>query len=127
MLLFKDHTLGTTSGDYAYVDFNYLADLEKNALFTSPVLRDSSTVCQMNFWYNIRGKKIGAIEVFTNVGSQKSRILKLDQETSNQWKLAKSYIGRFRNAFYITIEGYKNYNEFGYLAIDDIDFKSNIN
>ena len=46
------------------------------------------------------GKNIGTIQVYSNVGSQRSRILKLDSETYDQWKSANAYIGRIKNSFF---------------------------
>ncbi len=48
----------------------------------------------------------------------------MTEETNEQWKLARANIGRLRNSFYVTIEGFKSFNDFGHLAIDDIDFSS---
>ncbi len=52
---YLDHTTQTTSGIYAYVDNNFDATIEENAQFYSPSLRDSAAICQLNFWYSIKG------------------------------------------------------------------------
>ena len=51
-----DHTTLSTIGTYAYVYLNYDGFLEQNAQFTSPILKDASAICQMKFWYHIKGK-----------------------------------------------------------------------
>jgi hypothetical protein len=119
-----DHTFGTTSGKYLYLGKNALIDSDKNARFRSPLLKDSSASCQVDFWYKIKGKNIGSLEVYSHVGAQKARLLKLTSETDGQWVKANAFIGRLRNSFHVSFEAYKLSNSYGYISIDDIDFIS---
>lgn len=119
-----DHTLGTPSGFFMLLSASSNGTSEKNAQFTSPMMRDSSSSCQMKFWYQINGKNAGAIDVYINIGLQKSRALRIDKETYNQWVLATVNIGRYISDFQIFVEGYRNPKSSGAIAFDDIDFKS---
>ena len=125
---------------------NYNALNSKVAVFESPLVRDSAVTCQMLFWYQIKGTKqvrfaicvmfehglnfvfvttgsnVGAIEVFSNIGSQKTRIVKIAGDTDKQWMQASARIGRIRAPFSLNIESSINKNELGYIAIDDISF-----
>lgn len=96
----------------------------KNAQFISPTIKDSFSTCQMTFWYQIYGKDIGAIEVYSLAGSQKSRITKLVEQTNTMWKQGTVFIGRYRSDFMIYIEGYISSNVNGHIALDDIQFIS---
>jgi hypothetical protein len=122
--VYQDHTLGTTSGKFLYVGKNLFQDSDKNARFRSPLLKDSSSSCQVDFWYKIKGKNIGSLEVYTHVGAQKSRLLKLTSETNDQWRKANAFIGRLRSSFHISFEALNLSNTYGYISIDDIDFIS---
>jgi hypothetical protein len=62
--------------------------------------------------------------VYTHVGAQKSRLLKLTTETDRQWRRAFAFIGRLRGSFHVSFEAFALYNSFGYISIDDIDFIS---
>ena len=118
-----DHTNQSTSGYFLLLEPSTgLRNI--NAQLKSPILKDSYSVCEMNFWYQISGQNFGEIEVFSDVGSQRSRFLRIQEETFNLWKLARVYIGRYRSDFTIDIEGFKTSATNGYLAIDDIQFKS---
>lgn len=121
-----DHTLGTSSGYYMILASSSNGTSGKNAQFSSPIMRDSSSNCQMKFWYQINGKNAGGIEVYINVGFQKSRALRLDKETYNLWVQATVNIGRYMSEFQIMTEGYGNPGATGSLAFDDIDFNSNL-
>ncbi|CAF0808194.1 unnamed protein product, partial [Brachionus calyciflorus] len=118
-----DHTNQSSSGYFLYLESNRGAT-NNNAKFTSPILKDSFSFCTMTFWYQINGKDVGAIEVYANLGGQKSRLLRLSDETNNLWKLGNTYIGRYRSDFSIEIEGSRTFSVNGYLTIDDIEFKS---
>jgi hypothetical protein len=67
---------------------------------------------------------LGAIEVYLIIGAQRSRALKLTDQTNNEWRRAVVNIGRYRSSFLVSIEGYRIFNVVGHLAVDDIDFRS---
>lgn len=119
-----DHTLGTSSGFFMLLGSNSNGTSEKSAQFSSPMMRDSSSSCQMKFWYQINGKNAGGIEVYIRVGSQKSKALRVDKQTYNQWNQAIVNIGRYLSDFQILTEGYRNPRTTGSVAFDDIDFIS---
>lgn len=118
-----DHTTGLTSGYYIYVA-SYSGTSNTNSRFSSPVLRDSWSTCRVTFWYQINGNSIGAIEVYLNVGSQRSRIARITTETNNQWVQATINLGRYRSAFSLDIEAFRSFKITGNIAVDDIEFKS---
>jgi hypothetical protein len=119
-----DHTSGLTSGYYIYVDSN-VGTSNSNSRYSSPILRDSWSTCQTTFWYQIMGNNIGAIEIYLNVGFQQSRIFKITNPTNNQWIQATVNIGRYRTDFSLDITAYRSFKVNGFIAVDDIEFKSN--
>ena len=70
----------------------------------------------------LKGKNIGSIEVYSNIGSQRYRVSKISDETFNQWRQISINIGRYRSDFYVTIEGSRSFLIDGYIAVDDITF-----
>jgi len=118
-----DLTTGLTSGYYIYVA-SYSGTSNTNSRFSSPVLRDSWSTCRVTFWYQINGNSIGAIEVYLNVGSQRSRIARITTETNNQWVQATINLGRYRSAFSLDIEAFRSFKITGNIAVDDIEFKN---
>ena len=120
-----DHTTALTSGYYIYVDSNTGLS-NSNSRFSSPVLRDSWATCQATFWYQINGVDIGAIEVYLNVGGQRSRISKITSQTNSKWVQAIVNLGRYRTAFNLDIQAYRSFKINGNIAVDDIEFKSEL-
>lgn len=116
-----DHTTGLTSGYYIYVDSD-TGTSNTNSRFSSPVLRNSWSSCQVSFWYQLNGNDIGAIEVYLNVSSQRSRIARVTSQTYNQWVKTTINLGRYRSAFSLDIEAYRSFKITGNIAVDDIEF-----
>ena len=136
-----DHTTYTTSGRYLYLHPNVNAaavavqaeQSERTAgVFQSPTMRDSAPLCDMKFWYQMKGQQHGRgfIHVFTQVAAQRARILRLvdDTGTTQGWVQATAHIARLRSAFTVSVEGVLNVNnhtsDASYIAIDDIQFFS---
>jgi hypothetical protein len=72
----------------------------------------------------LTGKNIGMLDVYLNIGSQRSRAFRLQDQTYTQWSLATINIGRYAAPFSISFEGFKSDKVNGHLAIDDISFLS---
>ena len=67
---------------------------------------------------------IGAIEVYLNVGNQRSRAARITSQTYDQWFQAKINIGRYRSTFNMDVEAFRSFKVIGNIAVDDIEFKS---
>ncbi|XP_046331321.2 MAM and LDL-receptor class A domain-containing protein 1-like [Haliotis rufescens] len=67
----SDHTLGTPSGVYMYIDAyksaQWYAPQTVSALLESPVFAPSSSYC-LRFWYNMFGANIEDLHVYVKVG-----------------------------------------------------------
>lgn len=113
--------MGSTSGSYLLLASGS-GQTERNAQFTSPLLKNSFTLCEFSFWYQINGKIDGVIEIYSIVGAQKSKLYEVKQQTYNDWIKVIVNVDRNPSSFYVTIEGFKSLSKTGYIAIDDLNF-----
>ncbi|XP_062570644.1 MAM and LDL-receptor class A domain-containing protein 1-like, partial [Saccostrea cucullata] len=117
----NDHTLGTASGHYLYVESSNPAHPQDKALLESAVYYQSGPLCNLTFWYNMNGQQIGTLQVLLKT-SISNQLLTLWQKTGNQgpaWKQASIPI-RSQSQFAIIFEARTGFGYLGDIAIDDI-------
>ncbi|XP_061173555.1 MAM and LDL-receptor class A domain-containing protein 2-like [Saccostrea echinata] len=117
-----DHTTLGPNGNYMYVApkagvYRRLADL------TSPVIGQSSSTCQLSFWYHMRGRQILRVYLKELSGFTRTQIFYLYGDQGNVWKQAIVPIGRVHSRFQIIISGQRTYSGVGDIAVDDINFQ----
>ncbi|XP_077978864.1 MAM and LDL-receptor class A domain-containing protein 1-like [Glandiceps talaboti] len=118
-----DHTLLSEDGWYIYVDINDAGSYEWGR-YTSPVLQQSGSECEMRFWYHMMGKNIGELRVqvkeIDNIYVFEAWEIYGDQ--GDKWNEGIAVIGRIPHQFTVVIEAVRLGNVFGDIAIDDISF-----
>lgn len=120
-----DHTTETSNGYYIHLVKNSQQDvLSENAIFRSPVMRNTFSACQMRFWYQINSGGIGRIDTYVNIGQQKSLALRLTEQTYNQWYEAIVNVGTYKSGFFLSIEANRSYAIVGNIAVDDVSFRN---
>ena len=117
-----DHTTLGPNGYYMYVApktgvYSRLADL------TSPVIGQSSSTCQLSFWYHMKGSQILQVYLKELSGFTRTRIFFLSGDQGNVWKQAIVPIGRMHSQFQVIITGQRTYSGVGDIAVDDINFQ----
>ncbi|XP_048242500.1 MAM and LDL-receptor class A domain-containing protein 2-like [Haliotis rufescens] len=117
-----DHTLGSSSGYYMYVDASNGSRYQR-ADFTSPVLQQSASTCQMSLWYHMYGSGIGTMTVYQVEGTLRTRIWYTTGNHGNRWYQKIVPIGRMNRPFQIVIQAARTYSVLGDIAIDDIQFQ----
>lgn len=119
-----DHTTLGPNGYYMYVDATN-GKFYSHAYFTSPILKQSASTCQMSFWYHMYGTGIGTLYVYfkTTGSSTKTRLWNLSGNRGNVWNHGIVRIGRVDTNFQMIIDARRSYSTSGDIAIDDIQFQ----
>lgn len=119
-----DHTTETNNGYFIHLAKNSNSMSSENAVFQSPVMRNTFTACQMRFWYQINGRGVGKIDTYINIGEEKSLALRLTDQTYTNWYEAIVNIGIYKTGFSLSIEANRSYSVIGNIAIDDVSFRN---
>ena len=118
-----DHTTLGSTGHYMYVDASN-GFVFNTAQYQSPLLQQSSSSCQMVFYYHMNGAGIGELRVYSQIGTRKTQLYYLNGNQGNSWKKAVIPIGRIRSQFKMLISARRYYSSLGDIAIDDISFSN---
>lgn len=116
-----DHTTGTSSGYYMYIDASR-GKTDDLAGLQTPTLNHAAATCQFSFWYHMHGYGIGTLSVSSAVGTIKTPIWQLSGDQGNQWKQAIVDIGRMSQPFSILVQASRSYSVVGDIAVDDFNF-----
>lgn len=119
-----DHTTNGPNGYYMYVDSSN-GGFYNHAYFTSPMLKQAASTCQMSFWYHMYGTGIGNLYVYskTSGSSTNTRLWNLAGNQGNRWNQAIVRIGRIDTNFQMIIDARRSFSTQGDIAIDDIQFQ----
>ncbi|XP_041365734.1 MAM and LDL-receptor class A domain-containing protein 1-like [Gigantopelta aegis] len=118
-----DHTSFSTNGYYMFVDASNGNSMSK-AEYRSPVLQQSSSTCQLTFWYHMYGTGIGQLAVTQQEGTAApTRLWYASGNHGNRWYQAIVPIGRMARPFRLLLQATRTFNVLGDIAIDDIYFQ----
>ena len=118
-----DHTLLSPFGHYMYLGVSAgVSSLEGR--YVSPVLRQASATCTMEFYYHMFGTNVGHIYVYVQNDYQETRVLRLRGDQGNSWQRGFVSIGRQTNPFRLIISARRSFSTKGDIAIDDISFSN---
>lgn len=123
----NDHTLGTISGTYLYIETTQTGlKTGDAALLLSEPIPPTSGSC-LRFWYHMYGAGIGSLNIYalpvtySISNRQNYQILSFSQNQGDSWKQAE--ITLIHNAaFEFVFEGVYGANYTGDIAIDDITY-----
>ncbi|RNA26976.1 MAM and LDL-receptor class A domain-containing 2-like [Brachionus plicatilis] len=116
----RDHTTGTSLGQYVYMETSGALKGSKARLLSS--IFKSSQTCEIKIFYHAFGINIGALNVYSRTGFGNEKLLfSKDREVGNYWERAFIRINS-ADPFQLIIEGVVGDGPFGDLCIDDISF-----
>ncbi|XP_073714301.1 apical endosomal glycoprotein [Misgurnus anguillicaudatus] len=116
-----DHTTGTELGWYMAVEASH-GDHNSYAALQSPVMKEASNECLLEFYYHMFGEGIGELKVFLQEGSRRTPLWFMSGNQRDEWHRAELGVGRTHQVFTLLFEATRTYSELGDIAIDDIAF-----
>ncbi|XP_077868508.1 MAM and LDL-receptor class A domain-containing protein 1-like [Saccoglossus kowalevskii] len=121
----QDSSDENNCGHYMYINTNEQFANAKAHLQTLPYSH-SHEDCQLKFWYHMYGKIDGesSLSVFVKYGNHQTKELwYLEGNQGDEWHEGTALIGRY-DEFSISFEGKRGSNQFGDIAIDDLQFEN---
>ncbi|XP_038053495.1 MAM and LDL-receptor class A domain-containing protein 2-like [Patiria miniata] len=123
----EDHTLGSFTGHYLYVDGSTSPGLNNRARIISPTFSLCGRSCKISLWYYIFGVEFGDLEVIIRTSVGERKLLKLSDDISdkNAWIYEDFAVDSCATNFQIIIdaEDRQEIPSEGGFAIDDIRFE----
>ncbi|RDD40324.1 MAM and LDL-receptor class A domain-containing protein 2 [Trichoplax sp. H2] len=119
-----DHTTGTSSGVYYYIETSFPRTVNQTAMLGSPTLKSPSSTCAMRFWYSMNGPSVGSLRISTRT-SFTAPLVQQWSLSGNQgplWQKAIVNLPASSNPYQIVITGVVGSSFQGDIAIDDISF-----
>ncbi|KAI8780792.1 MAM and LDL-receptor class A domain-containing protein 2, partial [Biomphalaria glabrata] len=126
-----DHTSGTSSGYYMYIDYKdrQFGDRARLASQMFPPTPNQDNC--FSFWYFIYGANIGALKAMVvynasyDVISSEATLWQLSNQTNSQWMSAQVNISSFytKKPFMVVLEGITGNGPGGIIAVDDTNIE----
>ncbi|CAF0847412.1 unnamed protein product, partial [Rotaria sordida] len=116
-----DHTTLSANGFYMIVAVNN-GTIDERAHLLSPLLQQSSTTCELTFYYHMAGTNVGRLEILLLQSSEKSRIWSIEGTQTNRWHKGIVKIGRLYRPFRIRFDARKTATALADITIDDIQW-----
>jgi hypothetical protein len=125
----RDHTLGLSTGQYAYVVRGSLAKPGDRARLISPVLQLFNSSCNMRLFYHMNGADLGEFYIKTRseANGVEKVLYSIRRETGNAWERIDVSVDFNSNIFQqplfqMIIEAVLGTGSTGHISIDDISF-----
>ncbi|RNA19406.1 MAM and LDL-receptor class A domain-containing 2-like, partial [Brachionus plicatilis] len=118
----RDHTTGTSRGQYAYMKSSGVQQGQKARLVSSTFLPTSSGNCEVRIFYHMFGSTMGSLNIYlrTSIGNEKILFTR-NRESGNYWERADIKI-LSSSPFDVIIEGIVGNGIYGDIGIDDVSF-----
>ncbi|XP_078334103.1 MAM and LDL-receptor class A domain-containing protein 1-like [Crassostrea virginica] len=118
-----DHTLGSASGHYVYIETSAPRQAGDIAWLVSSTRPATSSGC-INFWYNMKGQTIDTLTVYMKIpGGGNQTLWTLKGNQGLQWQNGQVPLSSTQN-FQIVFEGRRGQSYTGDIALDDITFSN---
>ncbi|KAJ8011341.1 hypothetical protein DPEC_G00057130 [Dallia pectoralis] len=117
----EDHTLGTELGYYMLVEFSR-GDVNDLAKLQSPLMKQASAECLLEFYYHMYGTGIGELSVLLQEGSRTTPLWWLSGDQGDAWRRGEVKVGRTPQEFSLLFRASRASSQLGDIAIDDILF-----
>ncbi|CAF5156717.1 unnamed protein product, partial [Rotaria sp. Silwood1] len=116
-----DHTTYRSTGSYMYLSSANGTLSNSPARLITPVLREASSTCLIEFWVYLTGLSSNQLNVMLLTGNQIERatLQRFHYQTMTNWTKATVEIGRVDVPFQISFESQRSII-WGAVAIDDI-------
>jgi hypothetical protein len=115
-----DHTTLSANGYYMIVSTNN--GIDERAHLLSPVLQQSSSTCELTFYFHMSGVNVGRLEVLLLEGLERSRLWSIDGNQGNRWHKGVVKIGRLYRPFRIRFDARKTATTLADITIDDVQW-----
>jgi len=116
-----DHTTLSSQGHYMIVSINN-GTIDERAHLVSPLVQQSSSTCELTFYYHMAGINVGRLEVLLFEGLERSRIWAIEGSQNDRWHKAIVRIGRLYRPFQIRFDARKTATTLADITIDDIEW-----
>ncbi|RDD40325.1 MAM and LDL-receptor class A domain-containing protein 2 [Trichoplax sp. H2] len=118
----RDHTTGTVTGYYLYIDGFFESAGAKAQLKSKWFQPNTSGKCKIRLWYHMRGTGIGALNVYAVPnGGKLIKIWSRSGQLGDVWLRMEAPVVSSRY-FYFMIEAVRGSSDESDIAIDDISF-----
>lgn len=114
-----DHTTLSSSGYYMIVLINN-GTIDERAHLVSPLLQQSSSTCELTFYYHMSGINVGRLDVLLIEGTEIGRLWSIEGSQSDRWHKAVVRIGRLYRPFQVRFDAKKTATTLADITIDDI-------
>ncbi|XP_077978884.1 MAM and LDL-receptor class A domain-containing protein 1-like [Glandiceps talaboti] len=121
----EDHTTGSTTGHFMLIrtDVTGIHPGYKSHLM-SLGYQKSHENCELVFWYYMFGHSVGSLSVHLKYDNYQSKRLWIRNGAQGEsWQNATLSIGKWEQ-FWIIFEGTRGSNQYGDIAIDDVQFNN---
>ena len=113
-----DHTEGTSTGHYIYIESSSPRHRGDSARLDSPVYPATTGSCA-TFWYSMNGNQIGTLNVYRKMGNVRVRLWTLTGNQGLQWRMAQVSVKALLS-YQLTFEGVVGAGYKSDIALDDI-------
>ncbi|XP_036374066.1 MAM and LDL-receptor class A domain-containing protein 1 [Megalops cyprinoides] len=118
-----DHTLESGDGHFVYLEATPVGFKGDKAHMRSSVWKESSTTCQLSFWYYISSKATGIIRLLAKTDSGLTEVWNKTGDQGERWNKAEVPLRKMRN-FQLIFEGIRARDVSGGAALDDLQFSN---
>ncbi|XP_065183994.1 MAM and LDL-receptor class A domain-containing protein 1-like [Sycon ciliatum] len=116
-----DHTSGTSSGYYAYIETSFPRRVSDVARLISPVYTSDAKYCGVTFWYHMYGTTVGTLNVYIRTPFKTTKLWSKSGNQGNNWLLGTASIGSTDpEQFQLIFEGIVGTSFTGDIGLDDI-------
>lgn len=116
-----DHTLMDETGHFVYLEATPVGLKGDKAHLRSSVLKESSAICKLSFWYYISHMATGTIRLLIKTENNLREVWNKTGHQGNVWNRAEIPLRKLRN-FEVIFEGIRSRDVSGGAALDDLEF-----
>ncbi|XP_066300036.1 MAM and LDL-receptor class A domain-containing protein 1-like [Branchiostoma lanceolatum] len=117
-----DHTTGTPSGYYAYIETSAPRQPNDKARLQTPMYLATPASC-FQFWYHMYGANIGTLNVYLKTGSSNTLLWTKSGDNDDVWRLGYVTVSSPNDVFQVVFEGVRGQSFRGDIAIDDLQLR----
>ncbi|XP_055957691.1 MAM and LDL-receptor class A domain-containing protein 1-like [Patella vulgata] len=115
-----DHTDGTRTGHYIYIEASSPRNTNDKARLLSPMYSQSGKEC-LQFYYNMYGSTMGTLNVYVRSKGQTGQaVWTLSGNQGKAWIKSQVTVSAVSSTYQIEFEGVRGSNYYSDIALDDI-------
>ncbi|XP_065198014.1 MAM and LDL-receptor class A domain-containing protein 2-like [Sycon ciliatum] len=113
-----DHTTGTSTGYYIYIETSFPAQVGHQAVLRSQTL--NSSTCYIAFWYHMFGATIGELRIVVQDSVKLTTVWSKKGNQGDWWRQAIVPVNSTEKTFSILVFGISGTSFTGDIALDDV-------